>query len=102
MLDYGQVTNENVYVHKYWDNYAEAMVCFLSGRIRLKQVMVVFSIELFRPASVLSSHKQGWDIAHLCQAPCGSAEQVCVGSKNTGQDWQVTIALLESLHPFSS
>lgn len=81
MLDYGQVTNENVYVHKYWDNYAEAMVCFLSGRVRLKQVMVVFLIELFRPASVLSAHRQGCDIAHLCQASAVVLNRFVLGVK---------------------
>lgn len=57
MLDYGQVINENVYFHKYWGNYAEAIVCFLPGRVGLKQVMAVFLIELFRPASALSAHR---------------------------------------------
>ena len=78
------------------------MVCFLPGRRRLKQVMAVVLIELFRPASALSVCKQGWDITHLHQAPCSSAEHVCVESKNTGQDWEVITALFQSPHPFSS
>lgn len=64
--------------------------------------MAVLVLELLRPGRVPAARERGWDTAHLHEAPCRSAEHVCVGSKNTGQDWQVIVALPQSLNLFSN